>query len=271
MKRRTISALIISKNEEDRIKPCLDSLKGFADEIILFDSGSTDKTVEIARDYTDKIWITDDWPGDGYQKARALEKCTCDWVLIIDADEYLDQAMKDEIDEKLSNDNLEEVAFKLPWGNLILGKQMKYGRSSRAPKRLFKRDGASITKVVVHANVETIGKVGILKKGYLMHNSLRSFEHLMQKNRDYAWETTKKYYANRKPSFGVFFAVLRAIWTFFLIYIIRLGFLDGSRGLMMAVLFSQASFNKYAGLWYLEKENELKGLSTKDNESDKLS
>ncbi|ARD45080.1 glycosyltransferase family 2 protein [Colwellia sp. PAMC 21821] len=251
---RTISALIISKDEEDRIIPCLESLKGFADEIILFDSGSTDKTVEIAKAYTDKIWITDDWPGDGFQKHRALQQATCEWVLIIDADEYLDYEMKAEITSQLSNPNLQEVAFKLPWGNIILGKLMKFGRSSRAPKRLFKRDGADITKVVVHANVVTKGKVSTLKKGLLMHNSLRNFEHLMSKTRLYAWETTLKYRKNKKPSLGIYFALIRSIWTFFLIYILRLGFLDGSRGLMMAMVFAQSSFNKYAGLWYLEQE-----------------
>lgn len=255
---RTISALIISKNEEDRIIPCFESLKGFADEIILFDSGSKDKTVEIARQYTDKIWITEDWPGDGFQKARAFEKCTCDWVLIIDADEYLNDEMKVEITKQLSDPTLQEVAFKLPWGNLILNKLMKFGRSSRAPKRLFKREGAEITKVFVHANVLTQGKVSTLKEGYLMHNSLRSFEHLLEKNRLYSWQTTLKYFKKKKPSLGIYFAVLRAIWTFFLIYIIRLGFLDGSRGLMIAVMFTQSSFNKYAGLWYLEQEEKIK-------------
>jgi glycosyltransferase involved in cell wall biosynthesis len=255
---RTISALIISKDEEDRIKPCLESLKGFADEIILFDSGSTDRTVEIAKEYTDKVWITDDWPGDGFQKHRALQKTTCDWVLIIDADEYLDDEMKAEITVQLSDPNLQEVAFKLPWGNIILGQLMKFGRSSRAPKRLFKREGADITKVVVHANVVTEGKVSTLKKGLLMHNSLRNFEHFMSKTRLYAWETTLKYRKNKKPSLGIYFAVIRSIWTFFLIYFLRLGFLDGSRGLMMAMVFAQSSFNKYAGLWYIEQEEKLK-------------
>ena len=255
---RTLSALIICKNEEDRIRPCFESLKGFADEIIVYDSGSTDKTVEIAREYTDKIWVTEDWPGDGYQKARAFEQATCDWALIIDADEYLDEDMKSEITRQLSDPSLEEVAFKLPWGNLILGKQMRFGRSSRAPKRLFKREGASITKVVVHANVETEGKVSTLKKGFLMHNSLRGFDHLMEKSRVYGWETTKKYYSKGKPSLGIPFAIVRSVWTFFLIYIIRLGFLDGSRGLLMAMNFAQSSFNKYAGLWYLEQEAKLK-------------
>jgi glycosyltransferase involved in cell wall biosynthesis len=248
----TLSALIICKDEEDRILPCLESLQGFADEIIAFDSGSTDKTVEIVRQYTDKVWVTEDWPGDGFQKQRALDKATCDWVLIIDADEWLDDNMKASIHEILAQDKIEEAAFKLPWGNVILGKQMKFGRSARAPKRFFKREGAHITAVVVHAHVETKGKISTIKNGYLMHNSLRGFDHLIEKNRSYTWETTLKYHAQGRRSYGVPFALLRALWTFILIYFLRLGALDGSRGLLMAVMFAQASFNKYAGLWYLE-------------------
>jgi glycosyltransferase involved in cell wall biosynthesis len=242
-------------NEEDRIRPCLESLKGFADEIVVFDSGSTDSTVDIVREYTDKVWVTEDWPGDGFQKQRALEKATCDWALIIDADEWLDDEMIASIKHILSRDHIEETAFKLRWGNVILGKLMKHGRSARAPKRLFKREGAYITAVVVHAHVVTNGKTGTIKKGYLMHNSLRGFDHLLEKNRTYSWETTRKYFSHGKPSFGVAFAIVRALWTFLLIYFVRLGFLDGNRGLLMAVMFSQASFNKYAGLWYLEQES----------------
>jgi len=241
-------------NEEDRIRPCLESLQGLADEIIVFDSGSTDKTVQIVERYTDKVWITDDWPGDGFQKQRALEKCTCDWVLIIDADEYLDANMQGSIREILSQKAIEETAFRLPWGNIILDKQLKHGRSARAPKRLFRRENAHITQVVVHAHVVTEGKTSTIKNGYLMHNSLRSFEHLLEKNRTYSWKTTLKYFSQNKRSYGLEFAVMRSVWTFFLIYIIRLGLLDGRRGLLMAVMFAQASFNKYAGLWYLENE-----------------
>ena len=255
----TLSALIICKNEADRIVPCLESLHGFADEIIVFDSGSTDSTVDIVRRYTDKVWITDDWPGDGFQKQRALDKATCDWALIIDADEYIDSAMQASIREILARETITETAFKLPWGNIILGKQMKHGRSARAPKRLFKREGASITPVVVHAHVETTGKTGEIKSGFLMHNSLRGFDHLLEKNRVYSWETSLKYFAQGKPSLGIPFAMVRALWTFVLIYFFRLGFMDGSRGLLMAVMFAQASFNKYAGVWYLETERRMTG------------
>ncbi|WNC73117.1 glycosyltransferase family 2 protein [Thalassotalea psychrophila] len=260
---RTLSVIIISKDEEDRITPCLESVKDFADEIIVFDSSSTDKTVEIVRKYTDKVWITEDWPGDGFQKQRALEKAQCEWVLNIDADEWLDENMKDEIRAVLSQETIKEQAFKLAWGNVILNKQLKYGRSSRAIKRLFLREGAAYTKVKVHGSVPTKGKVGVLKKGFLMHNSLRGFDHLMTKMRLYSWETSVKYFNNKKPSYGIPLAVFRALYTFLLIYIFRLGFLDGSRGLMMAIVFSQSSFNKYAGLWYLEQSEKIKNTVNK--------
>ncbi|VAW63387.1 hypothetical protein MNBD_GAMMA11-1572 [hydrothermal vent metagenome] len=250
----TLSAIIITMNEEDRISPCLESLKGYVNEIIVFDSGSTDKTVEIARKYTDKIWITETWPGDGFQKQLALDQASCDWVLMIDADEYLDNDIKASITEILSRNAITETAFKLPWGNIILGKQMKHGRSARAPVRLFKREDSHITAVAVHGQVVTEGKISTIKKGFLMHNSLRSFDHLLIKNRSYSWETTLKYFDQNKKSHGIAFSIIRSFWTFFLIYIIRLGFLDGSRGLLMAIMFAQASFNKYAGLWYLENE-----------------
>ena len=85
----TLSVIVITKNEEDRISRCLNSIKSIADEIIVFDSGSTDKTVEIAKQFTDKVFITD-WQGYGIQKQRALDKAACDWVLSIDADEEVE-------------------------------------------------------------------------------------------------------------------------------------------------------------------------------------
>jgi glycosyltransferase involved in cell wall biosynthesis len=72
----SLSAIIVCMNEQDRIQPCLESLKQIADEIIVVDSGSTDDTIAIVRKYTDKVWITADWPGDGFQKQRALDKAT---------------------------------------------------------------------------------------------------------------------------------------------------------------------------------------------------
>ena len=89
MRKHTLSVILITKNEADRVEGCLKSVAQVADEIIVLDSGSTDDTVEICRRYTDNVTITD-WPGFGKQKQRALDKASCDWVLSIDTVEALD-------------------------------------------------------------------------------------------------------------------------------------------------------------------------------------
>ena len=108
-KRHTLSVTIITKNEADRVEQCLASVATLADEIIVFDSGSSDATLEIVRRYTDKIWETD-WPGYGIQKQRALEQANCDWVLAIDADEALDETMQASVLDLLSSDRGNIVA-----------------------------------------------------------------------------------------------------------------------------------------------------------------
>lgn len=251
----TLSVIVITKNEEDRIGGCLDSVENLADEIILLDSGSTDKTVEIARRYTDKVYVTD-WPGYGPQKQRALEKAACEWVLSIDADEALTPELEKEIDQVLSG-NPSEIGFKLPWAVTVFGKRLDHGRSARAVKRLFRRDGARFTNSQVHEKVILPkGRVGKLK-GRLTHYTHRDFEHYLHKNRLYAWLGAKKRFEKGKKGGGLWGASFRALWVFFQVYVLRRGFLDGSVGFLVAAMYSQGAFNKYAGLWTLNRQEAL--------------
>lgn len=255
---QSLSVIIITKNEEDRIERCLKSVCRLADEIIVIDSGSTDKTVEIVEQFTKNVFITD-WPGYGPQKQRALKKASCDWVLSIDADEELTPELEREIDKVLKQ-NPDEVAFRLPWAVTIFGKRLDYGRSARSVKRLFKREGAYFTDSLVHEKVITPkGKVGQLK-GRLNHYSIRDFEHYLIKNRTYAWLGAEKRYKKGKHGSGLAGAVFRAIWVFFQVYILRGGFLDGSIGFLVAAMYSQGAFNKYAGLWTLKRQEKLNRL-----------
>jgi len=247
-----LSVIIITKNEEDRLERCLKSVKEIASEIILFDSGSEDRTIAIAKMFTNKIWITD-WQGYGVQKQRALDKATCEWVLSIDADEEVDDLMKKSISKILAADNVQESGFRLPWGNIIFGKRTYFGRAARAPLRLFKRECGSFTLDIVHEKVVVTGKVSKISKGKLNHYSIRDYNHLLEKTRKYSWLTSEKYFRRNKKSYGVPFAILRALFTFIQIYIFRLGMLDGSRGLLLAIIFTQSTFNKYAGLWSMEQ------------------
>jgi glycosyltransferase involved in cell wall biosynthesis len=251
MKKHTLSVMLITKNEADRVERCLLSIKDIATEIIVLDSGSTDQTVEICKRYTDNIYITD-WPGFGVQKQRALAKTTCDWVLSIDADEALDEAMQQALISLLSQESISHTAYRLPWGVTLYGKTLKHGRSARSVLRLFAREGAEYTADEVHETViPRKGTVGVLP-GFLLHYTHRNYKHGLDKAGEYAWLGAVKYHRKNKKSGGLFLALLRAIWTFLLIYIIRRGFLDGSIGFIMAMTYAQVNFNKYVGLWLME-------------------
>lgn len=246
-----LSVIIIARDEADRIRKCLDSVAPLASEIIVFDSGSTDETPDICRRFTDRVYVTD-WPGFGPQKQRALEKARYEWVLSIDADEALSPELCDEIRSVLES-GTDAVGFKLPWSVHVFGVTLKHGRGARAPLRLFRRRGARFSDDIVHEKVLLpAGKVRRLG-GRLMHYTHRDFGHYLAKNREYAWLGAQRKYHRGNRGFGLTGAALKAVWTFFLIYILKLGFLDGRVGFLVAVMYAQGSFNKYAGLWTLRR------------------
>jgi glycosyltransferase involved in cell wall biosynthesis len=251
-KKYSLSVTIITLNEADRIERCLESVKDLADEIIVFDSGSTDGTLDIVRRYTDKIWETD-WPGYGIQKQRALEQATCDWVLAIDADEALDETLQASVRELLSKDRGNIVAVKMPWAVTIYGKRLDHGRSARSPLRMVWRDGAGFTDAEVHEALTHQSGETVTLEGRLLHFTHRDYGHAMHKNAEYAWLGSQKYFRKGKRCYSLLSALLRSIWTFFLIYVIRLGFLDGPVGFLTAINYAQNNFNKYAGLWTLTR------------------
>ena len=250
--KQSLSVIIIAQDEADRIATCLSSVRPVADEIIVLDSGSTDETVEVARRFTDQVHKTD-WPGYGPQKQRALEMAKGEWVLSIDADEALTPKLQDEIRVMLREDP-PEIAYRLPWAVTIFGKRLDYGRSARANLRLFRRKGARFSNDKVHEKIILPpGKIGRLN-GRLLHYTHRDFGHYLRKNANYAWLGAQKRYQVGKKGQGLTGATLRAFWVFIQIYVIRRGFLDGRVGFLVAVLYSQGAFNKYAGLWTLRRQ-----------------
>lgn len=263
MKKHTLSLCIITKNEADRIRSCIESVKNLADEIIVLDSGSTDNTVEVVKEYTNKVEVTD-WPGFGKQKQRCLEKATMDWVLFIDADESLDETAQLALKKLLDQPKIEEVAFTIKWGVVRHGKLLKFGRSARSPLRLFIREGSSFTPDQVHEKVlHPQGKIGRLP-GLLYHYTIRHYGEALAKNAQYGWLGSQKYFQRGKRNQSLLVVILRANWTFFLIYILRGGFLDGKIGLLVALDYMQTNFSKHAGLWVLTHEEKLKNKQVKE-------
>lgn len=131
----SISAVLITFNAECHLASCLASLEGLVSEIIIVDNGSSDKTPEIARRYTDHFYQTEDWPGFGIQKQRALDKATGDWVLSIDSDEVLTHALKKEMLDKINKAEFE--AYKLPRLNHFLNRPVRFGGCQKDAPRSF--------------------------------------------------------------------------------------------------------------------------------------
>lgn len=248
-----LSATIITYNEADNIAACLESLLPIADEIIVLDSGSTDDTVAIARRYTEQVEITD-WPGFGIQKQRALERATGDWVLSIDADERVTPYLAREINHTLGASPSAQ-AYKLPWAVTIYGKRLDFGRSGRAPLRLFKREGVSFSDAQVHEKILLPDDYRVKTlRGRLTHYTHRDYGHAMEKSAQYAWLGAKQKAQKGQTTRTLLYPSFRALTTFIQVYILRLGFLDGPVGYLMAITYAQTSFNTYAGLWTLRRQ-----------------
>lgn len=258
--RKSLSVIVITKDEEDRIGRCLESVKGLANEVIVLDSGSTDSTLSIVASYTDKFMSTD-WPGYGIQKQRALAKAECDWVLSIDADEALDETMRDWIGGFLEREQSEVTGAKLPWGVVVYGKRLDHGRSARAPLRLVRREGAAFTEDMVHESLRPAAGKVVTAEGRLLHYTSRNYGHAVDKYARYSWLGSQKYFEKGRRCHSLSFALVNSLWVFFLIYVLRRGFLDGSVGFLVAVNFSQHTFNKYAGLWTLTRQEKRSAKS----------
>lgn len=246
-----VSATVITMNEADNIGDCLLSVRQVADEIIVLDSGSSDDTVAIARRYADVVEVTD-WPGFGIQKQRALDRATGEWVLSIDADERITEELAREINHHLAEPGAD--AYKLPWAVTIYGRRLDFGRSGRAPLRLFRREGVSFSDALVHEKIliPSGRKVRTLR-GRLTHYTHRDYGHSLDKSAKYAWLGAREKHRRGKKTRTLLYPTLRGLMTFVQVYFLRFGFLDGQVGYLTAVTYAQVTFNKYAGLWTLER------------------
>jgi hypothetical protein len=246
----TLSVSLICKDEADRIGRCLEAVAGWADQIVVLDSGSSDGTVEIARRYTDLVTVTD-WPGYGLQKQRALERCRGEWVLSLDADEVISPELKREIDATLSGAHGCR-AFRAPWVSVLFGGPIDFGADGRYHTRLFRRDGARFDGAAVHEEVLAAGRVGTLEAP-VYHFTFRDRAHLDAKFGEYARLSARTRFAKGRRATRIG-ALARGAASFLLLYLVRLGLLDGRRGLLMAALYARYTHDKYHALWQLEQQ-----------------
>ncbi|MDQ8034232.1 glycosyltransferase family 2 protein [Bordetella genomosp. 1] len=244
----TLSVIIISKNESANILACLESV-AFADEFIVVDSGSTDNTVELARDFGARVEITPDWPGFGPQKNRALDLATGDWVLSIDADERVPPELAAEIQAVMANPTAD--AYEIARLSDFCGRFIRHsGWWPDFVLRLWKRGSARFTDAAVHERVVPQQGTPARLKGHFIHYPYNNFEALIAKANRYSSDAAAMMHARGKRA-TIFSALGHSFWTFVRIYLIRRGFLDGKHGLVLAVTAASGSFYRYAKLMFL--------------------
>jgi len=251
----TISATIITKNEEHNIKDCIESVL-WVDEIIVADSGSTDKTKEICKQYAPKVkFYETDWPGFGKQKNRARELATSDWILSIDADERASKELENEIRQAIKSD--QSVAYKISRLSYFKNKPITYcfSRYYEKPIMLTKKNCCTLSDDIVHESFSKIdGKTGELKN-IVHHYTYESLEKMINKMNSYSSFNADKLYKKGKRT-NISMILIRSLWTFIKIYFLKLVFLNGWPGFLIALANAEGTFYKYAKL--LEKERDKK-------------
>ena len=243
-----LSVIIITKNEALHIHDCLASVT-FADEIIVVDAHSADNTVTLCHSFTNKVFVTEDWPGFGPQKNRALDYAQGEWILSLDADERVSPTLQQEIQQAIQTDLY--TAFSIPRRSSYCGRWMQCGYPDRVI-RLFKKDCARLSSHILHEKVEVFqGCVGTLKTP-LLHYSFSSLEEVLEKVNSYSSIGAHMLAVQGKKS-GLRKALLHGLWTFFRTYFLKRGFLDGREGFMLAVSNAEGVYYRYLKLMYLGK------------------
>lgn len=232
-----LSVVVITKNEAHCIGDCLRSV-AFADEVIVLDSGSSDGTVDICRGLGARVEITD-WPGFGPQKNRALDFASGDWVLSLDADETVSEALRDEILMVMESGEFEVYA--LPRLSTYLGRPMRHsGWWPDHVVRLFRRGSARFSPDLVHEKLIFTGPAGRLH-AHLEHEAFTSLEEVIDKINRYSSAGAEMARQRGKDS-SLGLAVVKGLVAFFRTYVIRAGFLDGREGFMLAVSNAEGTY-----------------------------
>ncbi len=258
--KQKLSVLIIAGNEEKNIKDCLESVK-WADEIVLIDSESKDNTVEIAKQYTDKIFAKK-WEGFAAQRKFGLDKVSHDWVLSIDADERVTEELRNEITELINilpsvvqkdeNINLKPKfdSYLIPRKNYFLGKHIT--TCNWYPDyqlRFFRKDKAAVTNRKVHEGYFVEGRRGKLK-GELIHLTHQSIAGTINKINYYSTlEAEEKVNKKKVSALGI---VLHPAAAFFNHFIVRKGFKDGVHGLMISIIHAMTNMLTYMKIWEMQ-------------------
>lgn len=247
-----ISALVITKNEEEHLSECLESLK-WVDEIIVIDSGSIDKTVEIAKKYTPKVYFHK-WPGYSEQKNWGATKCKNEWIISVDADEQVSKELKEEIVKAAETEPHD--GYWIPTKDFMFGRWILHGGwYPQEHIRLYKKAKSSWGKNV-HETITVDGSVGHLTNPLLHFGHTDILEFVGKLNIYTQKEADDLFQAGERGSISK--GIFLGFKTFMSRYFKYQGYKDGEHGLLLAILMSFYIFNTQAKLWekWYKKEHE---------------
>jgi len=273
-----LSVVIITFNEEANISHTLQSVQPLvADgkgEIVVVDSGSTDRTVEVAKSFGAKVFV-EEWKGFAAQKNSAIDKATGDWILSLDADEEVDPELIGALTGSggdrpssgapyegcltLGSGRAQSVrgapaGFTLRRRNLFLGRWIKYGGFWPDPKlRLFQRGTGRFESRLVHEDVRVTGQVGRISAGAIIHHSYPTLSDYVEHMNRYSSLGAEMVVAKGTVGFSFVNIVLRPLFTFIYNYFFRLGFLDGREGLLLHLYHAVYVSWKYAKAWAIHQ------------------
>ena len=251
--RQTISVVLIAKNSAATLESCLKSVQ-WADEIILLDSGSTDNTVELAKQFGARVFSHTEWQGYGHQRQIAQQYASSDYIFMIDTDEQVTDALKNSIRAVLKQPLQANKVYTCSRRNWFLGRYMMHcGWYPDRVIRLYLNKERRYNDNRVHEAVDTTDAQVIDLEGDLLHRTCDNYMDFQQKQLVYArhWSEDKFQQGKRV---GLTSAFSHAIGAFVKAYLVRKGFMAGAHGLLLSMIVAQYTFNKYAALWSLGKQ-----------------
>lgn len=254
MTKINLSVALIVKNEEDRLPATLKAIRDIASEIVVVDCGSTDKTIEIAKNFNAKVYFHP-WEGFAKQKNYLTQLCTCNWILFLDADEVITDKLREEIIKTIRlNQNF---GYEINRKVFYLGRILHYSWQKNYRLRLVKRD-QSPKWIGSHVHEElTITQPTKKLRNHLIHFSYRDINDHFSRTVTYAKLSALDYY-ERKKSSSIVKILLKPLFSFFRSYFLKLGLLDGFPGLIASVSSSFYTFLKYSILYELQNKSNAK-------------
>ncbi len=257
-RKHKVSAFIPVQNVEDIIRPCLESVQ-WVDEIFIVDAFSTDRTLEICREFPNVKIVQHEYENSGAQRSWGMPQVAHDWVFIIDSDERCTAELHAEIDNILARDDIVHDGFLVPIKTKFLGKLQNHDRylGYKGMRLVHRNAYKQYTLRRVHSTLDVKNRSRIRnKEAFIIHEPIRDFKNHLHKMARYANWAANDLFEKGKHAHWYHFT-LRPFYKFFNHYFFKLGFLDGIRGLILCSIAAWAVFLKYYALFVLEHSSEI--------------